>query len=163
MEFEKKYQLIKQTVKPYADKYGVFTEDDLVNEAWTHRQVRDANKAAHVIKATKDACINFLETWYKTGTDREKQETNIIPLSVLAKDGSVDMCEYEQDNTSEILKEDLYKQMSKVERRIVEYRLQGWTYEEIAKKLKKSKSRVHEIHQQMQKRMSQQRDELLGD
>uniref|UniRef100_A0A6M3IZY4 Putative sigma-70 region domain containing protein n=1 Tax=viral metagenome TaxID=1070528 RepID=A0A6M3IZY4_9ZZZZ len=162
MEFEKKYQLIKQAVKPYADRYGVFTEEDLVNEAWLNKQVREAEKESHVIKAAKDACGWFLRSWHKTGIDRKKQEINIIPLSVLAKDGSADMCEYEQDNTTELLKEDLYKLMSKTERRIVEYRLQGRTYKEIAEKLKRPESTVRWIHKNMQRRMSQQRNELLG-
>ena len=165
MEFEKKYQLIKQAVRGFEDKYGVFTEDDLINEAWLHKQVREAANKSSVVKATKNACIDFLRSWYKTGVivSREERKINIIPLNVLAKDGSVDMCEYEQDSTTELLKEDLYKQMSKIERKIVEYRLQRRTYKEIAEKLKKPESTVRWIHKSMQKRMNQQRNELLGD
>jgi RNA polymerase sigma factor (sigma-70 family) len=163
MKFEEKYKLIKQTVQKYVDKYGMFTAEDLISESWLRKQVRGANKAAHVVKATEDSCMNFFKRWYKTGADKKKQDIKIIPMSVLSKNGRMDMCEWQQDNETELLKVDLYKHMSEEERKIVEYRLQGWTYEEIAKKLKKSKNAVYYIHQRMQDRMNGIKEQLLGD
>lgn len=164
MDFQEKHELIKQTVWRYTDKYGMFTADDLVSEAWLNKQVRESDKPAHVVKATKDACVNFLGRWYKTtGINRKKCEIKIAPMSVLLEDERARIGGCEQDSATELLKEDLCKQMSKEERRIVEYRLQGRTYKEIAVKMRKSETTVKRIHQKMKKRMCEMKDQLLGD
>ena len=163
MDFNEKHKLIEQTVQKYANWYGMFTVDDLVSEAWCHRQVREADEPKHVIKATKDACVDFLRRWYKTGTGRNNREIKITHVSTMMDDNMNDIRGYTEDNTTELLKEDLYKQMSDEERKIVEYRIQGWTYEEIAKKLQKKKCTVYGIHKRMQERMKQKQGQLLGD
>lgn len=163
MKFEEKYKLIKQTVEKYANWYGMFTVDDLANEAWCHRQVREAKEPAHVVKATKDVCVGFLRRWYKTGADRNKQEIKIIHVSTMMDDNMSNIYEYVEDNTTDLLKGDLYEQMNEEERKIVEYRLQRCTYEEIAKKLRKKKSTVYAIHKRMQERFNKKREELLGE
>lgn len=163
MTFEEKYKLIERTVQKYANQHGMFTVDDLISEAWCHRQVREANEPAHVIKATKDACVNFLRRWYKTGAGRNNREIKITHIGTMRENNMSDLREYVEDNTTGLLKEDLYKQMSKEERKIVEYRLQGLTYKEIAEKLRKKKSTVYMIHKKMQKRICEMREQLLGE
>ena len=161
MTFQEKNKLIKQAVRHYVDKYNVFTEEDLINEAWSRQQVRNAKKPSHVLKAAKDACVDFLRRWYKLSGN--KRRAKIVYVSTMMDDNMSDMCEYVEDNTTDLLKEELYKQMNEEERKIVEYRLQGRTYAEIAKKLKKKKCTVYGIHKRMQERMKSKQEQLLGE
>ena len=163
MEFQEKHKLIEQTVQYYVDKFGMFTADDLVSEAWCHRQVREANESARVIKATKDACVDFLRRWHKTGAGRNNREIKIMHMGSMLRDHSDNIDEREPISAVELLKADLCKLMNKEEKKIVEYRLQGLTYEKIARKIHKKRSTVYAIHKRMQERMKSKQEQLLGD
>lgn len=165
MDFDTKQKLIKRTVQSYIDRYCIWTEADLVNEAWTHTQVIAATKPAHVVKATKDSCVDFLRRWYKgrMSKDRKTLKVKVVPVSVLTADKSRGVSTYKEDIATVLLKEDLYAQMSKEERKIADLRLQGWTYKEIAEEEGKSIGWVCWIHKRMQNRMSKKSNKLLGE
>ena len=163
MEFTKKYNLILKTVQENADRRRMFTVEDLVSEAWLRKEVREAEKAAHVVQATKDACVDFLRRWHKTGT--KDKNIKVVPMSVLVGKDEKNMLDttYECDLDTPLLQEELMQELTSLERTIVEARMEGMSWKEIAEKLKKPKSTVYWIHKQMQRKMCEMKKRLLGD
>ena len=162
MNLNEKYALIKQAVRKYADKYGMFTEDDLANEAWMHKQVREADKPTHVIRAARNACVDFLRRWYKMGT---KRHIRVSSMSVLARGINKNTLDIpnECDFDTETLKEELLSKMSNIERAIVEGKLSGMKYREIAAKTGCTLNHIKYVNGRMISRMCKKKDALLGE